>query len=212
MKLCMQILLTLALSIINIAIANAHNPQTAAINLHPVEGIWVLQMNFSQEGAHYALSKHYTNIDLQQRSVQDYKQLFVDYIKAHCRIEIDGKVIPLASGGIKLGSHQTDLKFLLPNFPVEFEQAKIQLTIFEENDHQNTVLRIQDQDKYIRKVLNHENAFTLHFQNTVQGYHTNDPDPYLTAQMQYGVGLAMLLLFAIFWRRNIHQEQAIKTN
>lgn len=178
--------------------ANAHNPNTASVVISPVKGIWMVQYTISQQGANYALNKHFKNTDLHNLSLKKYKELYIKYIKEHTSLWVDEQKTELASGGIRLGNHQTDMKFLIPNFPKNYEKVKLQLNIFDENDNQNTVVKFVEQNKSFRKVLNHENNFTLTFQNTGTAY-VGDSDNEINKQIYYLLGFTFLAIATIIF-------------
>lgn len=150
--------------------AKAHNPNTTSVVFSPINGIWTVHLLISQEGANYALNQYYSQIDLPNQPVDRYKELYMDYIKSHIQLKLDDKKMPLGSGGIKLGNHQTDIRFLLSSFPNKYETVELNLSVFKENENQNTVVRFIDGDKEFRKVLNLKNGFTFSFENTPTGF------------------------------------------
>ncbi len=154
--------------------ANAHNPETASVYVKPINGIWVMQLSFSQTGVHNALTKSYTDIDWNTISTNEYKTKFISYLKEHLDLDVDGQHIAITSGGIKLGSHQTDVKLLLPDFPNEFKSVTANFDILNENSNQNTVVSFQNGEKSVRKILNNKNGFLISFDNSVQGFNLID--------------------------------------
>ncbi len=151
--------------------AIAHNPNSASVTIRPLKGIWVVEYSFAQVGVNYVLNDIYTEDAIAKMTPDAYKELFVAYIKKHTKITIDGKDIPLTSGGIKLGSHQTDMKFLSADFPKEYQKVRVEISALKENKEQHTSLRFMEGEKYIRKVLSHKKGFVMDFENSpIQGY------------------------------------------
>lgn len=149
---------------------NAHNPNTSSVMLFKTNGLWTVRYTISQEGANYALDTFYDKINLNNISTDDYKKLYIDYLKTHTNIIVDHKKINLGLGGIRLGNHQTDVNLLIPSFPDEYETVELTVNVFSENKNQNTVLKFIDGDKKIRKVLNSNNHYSIVFKNTPNGY------------------------------------------
>lgn len=183
------------------ASAKAHNPNTSSVVVSPINGVWVIQYTISQEGANIALNEFYKDVDLQNITQTEYKKLYIKYIKEHTSLVVNNTKISLASGGIKLGSHQTDMKFLLPNFPKDFSDIQLKLNIFKENKGQHTVVKFTENDKSFRKVLNHDNNFSVAFKNTKTAF-VGDNDKEHSHTLQYVLGgLAIILLGGfIYWR------------
>lgn len=159
-----KLLLIIALVLV-FSSAKAHNPNTTSVVISPQKGIWTAHFVISQEGANYALARYHPDTDFSSLSMDDYKKYYIDYIKAHTKLSVDGNEIALGSGGIKLGNHQTDIQLLIPSFPKAFTSVDLNLSIFEENEQQHTVVRFKDGDKEFRKVLSKKNEFSLKFKH-----------------------------------------------
>lgn len=148
----------------------AHNPKTTSVVISPENGVYTVHYVISQEGANYALAEFYSGQDLQSLSAGEYKELYIDYLKEHFQLIIDGEIVPLGSGGIKLGNHQTDVRFLLPSYPTDYKTVQLRLDVFKQNENQNTVVHFLEGDKSFRKVLNAKNGFSFQFENTAKGF------------------------------------------
>ena len=72
-----------------------------------------------------------------------YKQRAVDYLKRHTRLSLDGAPVELGPGGIRLASHQSDLRFLLRGLPDAGATLVVQIDAFTEDGHQTNVLKIR---------------------------------------------------------------------
>lgn len=190
------ILIALAFAFIN---AKAHNPNATSVVISSIKGVWVVQFTISQQGANVALHQFYKNKNLANISVEEYKKLYVKYIKEHCTLTIDGKKIPLASGGIKLGNHQTDIKFLLPNFPEKYQNFELKLNVFEENKEQNIVVKLVDGEKTFRKILNHKNQFTMHLKQTKESIVEYKKNQNKTPNIIYFSLVIFLVIIAMLW-------------
>ena len=168
-----------------------------------------MQISFSQSGANYALRKYYQN-EFSAVSLEEYEEKYVAYVKKHIQITVDNKKIGLSSGGIKLGNHQTDMKFLLSDFPKEFENVQLDISVFKENENQNTVVKVIEGKKFIRKVLKKENEFQMKFVNTEAGFM-----PYEQGYSEQKYIFLILgivgIFFALFFlrRRKIRQNASI---
>ena len=114
MRLLINKLLVLWALMLATVSVKAHNPNTTSVVISPVNGVYSVHYVISQEGANYALAEYYTGQDLQSISSDEYKEKYIDYLKKHFQLKIDGKLIPIGSGGIKLGNHQTDIRFFAP--------------------------------------------------------------------------------------------------
>lgn len=183
----------LALIFISINVS-AHNPNTASVIISPINGVWVVQFTISQQGANYALNNYYNNKDLNSIEIKEYKELYINYLRNKLSLIVDNKQIKLSSAGIKLGDHQTDIKFLLSDFPLNYSLVKLKLPIFEENKQQNTVVRFLENNKTIRKVMNKSNGFEMSFENSNNEFIMISVDENKDNKVIYFVLITILIL------------------
>ncbi len=137
-----------------------HNPQLATFFIRNLEGVWVIEGSFPQHGLHEALREAYENIQIDSLGPPEYKNLLIDYIKGHILIETeDNREIVLGEGGLRLGNHQTDVRFVLENLPESPQDLKVKIGCLQENDHHTNILRVPalGNEQFI---LNEDNSFT----------------------------------------------------
>lgn len=152
------IIVAIALSTLS---AMAHNPLTAKFELSTSsQDFALLNIYLSQTGLHQALIKFYTDIDFETISEKSYKELTVDYIKAHTQIKADDVKLIINEGGIKLGSHQTDLKFLIKNYPSSVDEISVTIDAFKQNENHHTVFWWKDSNRKRKVILSENNAFS----------------------------------------------------
>jgi len=119
-----------------------------------------LSVYLSQTGVSQALEKKYGQEMIQQQTPLEYKELLVDYIKNNFDLNIDGQKIELLDGGIKLGNHQTDLKFILTPFAKEVETIKINIPAFQENEKHQTIFSYNLYGLVDKAILSYKNDYT----------------------------------------------------
>lgn len=117
----------------------AHNPLSARYHLTGTDAGSALAINLSQDGVNTALLKHYNQDYLNALSEQAFKELVVEYVKGNFHLSIDGKEMILGEGGIKLGAHQTDLKFVLPPIQSKPKKLEVNISAFKENGNHQTI-------------------------------------------------------------------------
>ncbi|MDO6596710.1 hypothetical protein Q4512_07270 [Oceanihabitans sp. 2_MG-2023] len=147
----------------------AHNPLSAMYYLEVNEGVSVLNISLSQSGLNEALKKHYSNIDLETLSSIEYKQLAIKYLKENFNLNINNKSVALLDGGIKLGNHQTDVKFILSQLPKNFESLDVEIKAFVQNKHHQTVFSLVLNENTSKVILNEINNYktTVVFKNNI---------------------------------------------
>lgn len=139
----------------------AHNPLSAMYYLEVKEDINILNISLSQNGLNEALKKHFSNLNLETLSAADYKQKAIGYIKDNFSLIVNGVTIKLLEGGIKLGNHETDLKFIIDLFPKHINTLDVHIDAFKENNQHQSVFSILIDNKTSRVILNKENNYKV---------------------------------------------------
>jgi len=176
----------------------AHNPLTAKVELNTTlaEG-GLLNIYLSQAGVHEALVKSFDQTDFSNISQPAYKKMVVQYIKSHIDIAADGMPLIIGEGAIKLGSHQTDLRFLINRVPKDIQSIVAKIDIGKENGNHHTVFWWIQKEGSRKVVLSIRNQF----QSKLEIKQAIEPEP----QTIYGkivlISLAVLSLLAIVWWR-----------
>ncbi len=140
MKKFILIGIILALQVQNL---RGHNPQLATYWIRNYDAVWVIEARFAHAGLQAALEKYYEEVDFDNVSTDEYKKLIVKYVKSHIQMStISENEISLGSGGIKLGGHQTDVRFVLGNLPEKPQDLLIKISCLKENANQQNLLKI----------------------------------------------------------------------
>jgi hypothetical protein len=147
----------------------AHDINTASVVIKKMDSVWTIHLSFSRIGANYSMSE-FLKTDLTTLEASRFKEKLVQYVRSNLKLSVDDTSIPIGPGGIKLGNHQTDLRFFIPDFPPEYEQISLSIPLFNENANQHTIVRFSDGIDEIRKVLSHANNFTFRFKLTPDGF------------------------------------------
>ncbi|WP_299385486.1 hypothetical protein [uncultured Lacinutrix sp.] len=139
--------------------AHAHNPLSAMYYLEVKEGIGILNISLSQAGLQEALKKHYSARKIETLTSIEYKKLAVRYLKEKFYLNINGNKIELLEGGLKLGNHQTDIKFITNALPKKLNTLDVKIEAFKENDHHQTVFSILLNGKTSKVILSKNNDY-----------------------------------------------------
>ena len=154
-----------------------HNPLSARYYLEANEQVSLLTVNLSRDGINQALIKQYGSDRLQAFSKNELEKVIVDYIKRHFNLSYDDINITLSEGGIKLGSHQTDLKFVLPPILNNFDKMTIAIQAFKENKNHQTIFsyNINGIEDYtiLSSPNNYQSTIKLKLKTSGIGYRQN---------------------------------------
>lgn len=155
-----RVIILLLILIVSIQTIHAHNPLSAMYYLEVKENINILNINLSQTGFHEALKKQYSKTNFEELPLTEYKQLAVNYLKENFHLVVNGTRIQLLDGGLKLGSHQTDAKFITSELPKTFESLEIKIQAFTENEQHQTVFSLLLNGKTSKVILNKKNDYS----------------------------------------------------
>ncbi len=137
----------------------SHNPLSARYHLEAGEEVSLLTINLSQDGVNQILLKQYSKKELDNMSQKQFEELIVDYIKSNFSLSIGQQEIKLKEGGIKLGSHQTDLKFVLPPVSSEVQEMDLSIPAFKENDQHQTIFSYNINGRNDHLILSSDNNY-----------------------------------------------------
>lgn len=152
------IILTIALTPI---LAYAHNPLSATYYLEASKGVSVLNIYLAQAGLNQALIQIHGKENIDKMHIDDYKQEVVTYVKNNFQLSIDGDSMVVGKGGVKLGSHQTDLKFIMPEVASNAENLEVTIPAFSENSGHQTVFSFLIYGQKGKVILGKQNDYSL---------------------------------------------------
>ena len=140
-------------------ISFAHNSLSARYYLESTPSGSVLTINLSQTGVNQLMSEKYNEEYFLNLDEKAWKELIVNYVKENFTLKVDGVKIALAKGGIRLGNHQTDLKFILPALPQKPNAIFVNIPAFKENGKHQTILAYNILGKANKVILNQQNNY-----------------------------------------------------
>lgn len=141
----------------------AHNPQQASFQLMVTDELSYLNITLSQYGVEQALVKKYSDLDVKTIAPKDFKELIINYLKQNIHLSVNGKPLKIGSGIIKLGNHQTDLKFKIEDVPKVFNEMEVNIPCFQENENQSNFFTVIYKDRSKRVKLTKKNHFKAEY-------------------------------------------------
>ncbi len=155
----MRIFIIGLICIISPLLSFGHNPLSAKYHIEAGEHASLLSVSLSQDGVNHVFSKKYGKERFSEMNRKEFEELLVDYIKKNFNLSIDGKEIKLSQGGIKLGSHQTDLKFVLPPLPQKIGKIEVDIPAFKENKNHQTIFSYKTKGVTNHVILSSSNDY-----------------------------------------------------
>ncbi|MEO9869247.1 hypothetical protein [Ekhidna sp.] len=150
--------------------AIAHNAKIATYTLRDTGAGWFVEMNFAQSAIDAQMIKIHGKDRLQEIDENDYKNLFLSYLRDNFKLRVDGKKVEFENGGILLGSHQTDVKFVLPEIPLNPKYLSVYLPMFEDVYNQTNLFRIyRGGESFTKFFLSEDNEFSVNAEITSNG-------------------------------------------
>ncbi len=139
----------------------AHNAKIATFNMRQFDGVWVLEMAFAQASLDGVIRESLSQEEIDQLSQDELKVWLVDYVRKNVFIKSEFiNSIELGEGGIRLGSHQTDFKFILHDLPSNPGEVEMVMPICSNSRNHTSLLRIFYGDQMHKIFLSSDNDFT----------------------------------------------------
>ena len=145
-------------------ITYAHNPQISSLRLNIQNSTGILEFSLAQHGIEQALLKKYPRINLKTIAPNSFKELLIKYLKETVLLSANGKSIKLGAGIVRLGSHQSDLKFKLKNIPKTINYIDVNAHCFQENENQQNFFTLTKGHLKSKIKLSRENNFNSRFE------------------------------------------------
>ncbi len=162
-------LILIVLVILSFESAFAHNPRIASFTLRDAGIGWYLEMSFARSAVDAEMIDIHGEELLTTIEKEEYQRFFMEYVYDHIHIVQDGEVIELGAGGIRLGNHQTDLKFPLREL-TDPHHLDIAINLFEDEHNQVNLFRIYRGGESLHKVfLSEDNDFKTSFRLNPDG-------------------------------------------
>lgn len=155
-----KVLIAFIFLIFSIKTVYAHNPLSAMYYLEVNNELGILSVSVSQTGLHEALLKSYSKIDFEQLPEDEYKKLAVKYLKNNFSLSANGELVKLLNGGLKLGDHQTDFKFITSSLPKKINSLDVTVHAFQENENHQTIFSVAINDVMGKVILGSKNDYS----------------------------------------------------
>ena len=144
----------------------AHDPNIATFELYQRGDTWILTTSFVLERARESLATVYPPQPGEEISSLELERRVVEYLRSSVDIWADGVGVPLGTGGIRPGEHQTNVRFILDVMPASPRQLKMNVRSFDDNPEQMQLVIVRWNGKRIQKFLSAENDFATVIQLT----------------------------------------------
>ncbi len=141
----------------------AHNSNISSLRLNIQGNGAILEFSLSQYGIEQALIKKYPDLNLKTIESDDFKEILIKYIKENVILYVNGTLLEIGTGVIRLQSHQSDLKFKVTNLPKDPKYIDIDAHCFQENKNQKIFFRLIYNGLTARVELSEVNNFKSRF-------------------------------------------------
>ena len=170
MKRILLFLLGMGLMVLSVS---AHNAKISTLTLRDTGAGWIVEMSFAQASIDAAMLRQFGEEKVLAFEREAYRDEVIAYVRSRFHLTVDGMKIPLEHGGIRLGSHQTDLKFSLPQIPKHLRHINVHIPLFEEEYKHTNIFRIYRGGHQMTKFfLSSDNDFQLVLEVKPEGIET----------------------------------------
>lgn len=138
----------------------AHDPNLATFELKQGAAGWMLEGSFMFARAQATLQAEDPDLDWATLERGEIERRLMDHLRVTVEIWADGVGVPLGAGGIRLGDHQTNVRFPLPSLVEAPRLLVVGIHSFADNPAQTQVLRIHHDGRRHTRVLRVEEDFT----------------------------------------------------
>ena len=192
--------------------AAAHNAKISTLTLRDTGSGWIIEMAFAQATIDAEMLRSHSKEELEEMPRSLYQDKVVEYVKDHFNLVVDGGSIILQEGGIMLGSHQTNLKFVLPGIPDQPTNVEAFLPMFSNSYNHTNIFRIYRGEGTMTKFfLSSDNDFRTSLAFTpdgiVQVESTKSDPTYAGLKLLLAIGFSFLAL--IFIGHKVRQNYAL---
>lgn len=143
----MRWLLALASLLVASGPASAHDRDIATFVLTPVaaraDGVKARGWTLDVHVARHALDDVLADGPPEAADPAGWRARAVAYLKAHVRLTHAGAPLTLGAGGIRVGGHQTDLRFMVEGLPPAGGEVALRIDAFAEDGHQSNVVKLR---------------------------------------------------------------------
>ncbi|WP_258105130.1 hypothetical protein [Marinoscillum sp. MHG1-6] len=180
-----------------VVVGYAHSPNLATFQLKQYNQVWVLEGSFAQFGLNEAMKSHYPELNLSELTSREFKKKAMAYLREGIEVSYPyGKLLRLGEGGIKIGSHQTDVRFVVDDPLADLGALKIVIRCMSENTHQQNVFLYPKSTGIKHRVLSNSNGFT--YDPKVSPVEENNKEGLSHAGVTLPA-IVLLMVLGLFW-------------
>lgn len=186
----------------------AHGSKSSSFFLaESLPGVWNIQVGASSAAFQYEYIALNDKKSLDNLDPEDFKQWIIDHLKNTIIIKVNGEIISLGNGFVKLG-HQTSAKILAENMPNTVESISVQNLGFSKGlkNHKSHFKVIRSGDYSEKFILNTDNKYSINLEYNwgklkIKGTSTNRN--YFYSFLIFGfLTLIVVTLFYVIKRNN----------
>jgi len=163
----MKYLITVLAAILLQGSCYGHDHNLATFTIYEKGGTWLLKVDFTSSAMVAALDNKFQTDSVSENEV---KQAMVAYLKEHVRLKInDEQSVRLGVGGIKYASHNSEAIFILQGFDPQWAKLSCHIDVFQQNEEQTNLLRVQILSETYKAFLTAENNYQTDFDRVTMG-------------------------------------------
>jgi len=143
--------------------ARKRNPLLSVFKIKQQYGIWMMRIQFSKEGVHDAMTKHFEAVDLDALSETEYKEKLLTYIEGAVDIYADDLFVKLSEADMLIDDEKVDVMYTLSGMPTAVAELDVKIKTCSELDNHTNVLRFIHGKTTHHHMLSIDNDFSASF-------------------------------------------------
>lgn len=140
------------------------NPLLSVFKIKQQYGIWMMRIQFSKEGIHDSMVKHFEALDLDALSETDYKEKLLTYIEGAVDIYADDLFVKLSAADMLVDDEKVDIMYTLSGMPTAVNQLCVKIKTCSELGKNSNVLRFIHGKTTHHHILSIDNDYSTSFQ------------------------------------------------
>lgn len=139
-----------------------HDHNLATFTIYKNRGAWLLKIDFTTSTMLESIDKKYKSSKISDLEV---KEAIIRYFKNKISFKINDSIpVLLDQGGIKYGSHSSEVLFILKGFKEDWDTLFCDIQAFKENENQSNIVRVHVSADRYKAFLTFENQFNTTFE------------------------------------------------
>ncbi|WP_189609511.1 hypothetical protein [Saccharospirillum salsuginis] len=148
--------------------AFAHNSSLTFYSIKPEDHGWALTVNLAQASVDSSLSREVGETRWQSADGEKQSEWLARYVAETTTLTIDGHRQELGEPDVHMGSHETQVRFALPDWPESSHQLEVYIPGFSNHPNHHNVVYWSTGRGTVKAVLSERNDYRAVVNTTME--------------------------------------------